>query len=57
MVHLPALPLAVCPQAVHVGVEEDQDEGQEEVEDEPDVDHLDIGSGGKVITHADKHCC
>ena len=28
---------------VHVCVDDDEDEGDDEVEDQPDVDHLDVG--------------
>ena len=57
MVDSPSLPLltAVGPQAVHVGVEQDQHEGHHQVEDQPDVNHLYIGCVREVIAHADKH--
>ena len=59
MVDSPSLPLltGVSPQAVHVGVEQHQQEGHQKVEDQPDVDHLHIGSGGQVVADADEHCC
>ena len=38
-------------QEVHVGVEEDEGEGDAEVEQEPDVYSLDVGGGGKLLTH------
>ena len=31
------------PEGVHVGVDDDEDEGDDEVEDQPDVHHLDVG--------------
>ena len=30
-------------------------EGKQEVEDEPDVDHLDVGRLGQVVRHIDEH--
>ena len=39
----PLLPLPAC---VHGCVEDDEEEGDEEVEDEPYVDHLDVRCGG-----------
>ena len=35
-----------CSEGVHVGVEQDQDEGHQQVEDQPDVNHLHIGCVG-----------
>ena len=32
-------------------------EGDHEVKDEPDVDHLDVRGLGKVFRHSDEHCC
>ena len=57
MVDLPPLPisLVLCPEAVHVGVEQDQQKRHQQVEDQPDVNHLHVGSGGEVVAHADKH--
>ena len=52
-----------CSEGVHVGVEQDQDEGHQQVEDQPDVNHLHIGCVGQIVAHADKHgrqhkhCC
>ena len=59
MVDIPPLPLLtlLCPQAVHEGVEQHQHEGHQQVEYQPDVDHLHIGSGGQVVADADEHCC
>ena len=31
------------PEGLHVGVDDDEDEGDEEVEEQPDVDHLQVG--------------
>ena len=43
------------PEGVHVGVDQDLDEGQQEVEDQPDVDHLDVGRFRQVVRHVDEH--
>ena len=40
--------LILRPESVHEGVDDDEKEGHDEVEDEPDVDHLDIGRVGQV---------
>ena len=40
--------LADC---VHVCVDDDEREGDDEVEDEPDVDHLDVGRVRQVRVH------
>ena len=37
------------PESVHVGVDDHQDKGHNEVEDQPNVDHLDIGSGWQAL--------
>ena len=38
-------------------MDENLDKGKEEIEDEPDVDHLDIGSLREIVTYVDEHCC
>ena len=43
------------PEGVHVGVDQDLDEGQQEVEDQPDVDHLDVGRFRQVVGDIDEH--
>ena len=35
------------PEVLNVSVDDDVNEGLEEVEQEPDVDHLDVGGGGQ----------
>ena len=45
--------LLVIPQIVHVGVEEDQHEGVEEIKEEPDVYHLHVGGFGQDVTYFD----
>ena len=37
------------PEQVYVGVEQDLEEGQDQVEQHPDVDHLHVG-GGRQLT-------
>ena len=32
-------------------------ERNQQVEDEPDVHHLDVGGLGQVVAHIDEHCC
>ena len=39
---------------VHVCVDDDEDEGDDEVEDQPDVHHLDVGRLGKTPWDADE---
>ena len=38
-------------QEVHVGVEEDEGEGDTEVKQQPDVNCLDVGCWWQVLTH------
>ena len=38
-------------QEVHVGVEEDEGEGDTKVEQKPDVNCLDVGCWWQVLTH------
>ena len=51
------------PQSVHVCVDQDLNKGKQEVEYEPHVNHLNIGSFGQVVGDVDehggqhKHCC
>ena len=35
--------LYILSEGVHIGVDHDEDEGDDEIEDEPGVDHLDVG--------------
>ena len=39
---------SISPEVVHVGVEKNLSKGDEEVEDQPDLYHLDIRGGGQV---------
>ena len=46
--------LKIClktPQRLHEGVDDDEDEGDEEVEEKPDVDHLQVGGVWQAIVH------
>ena len=38
-------------QSVHVGVNDDEDKGNDKIEDQPDVDHLDVRSCRKALVH------
>ena len=51
------LPLVVDLEVVHVGGHQDVVEGLDQVEEQPDVDHLDVGGFGKVVADIDEHCC
>ena len=42
--------LYILSEGVHEGVDHDEDEGNDEIEDEPGVDHLDIGGCGETLT-------
>ena len=44
-------------EAVHVGRHQDVVEGLDQVEEQPDVDHLDVGGFGQVVADIDEHCC
>ena len=43
------------PESVHVCVDENLNERKEKVEDEPDVNHLDVGRLWQVVGHIDEH--
>ena len=55
MVDLPWLFL--CAESFNVSLQEDVNEWLEQVEQKPDVDHLDIGSLGEIVTYVDEHRC
>ena len=38
-----------------IGVQQDYNEGVEQVEQEPHVNHLHVGGLGEVVTHVDQH--
>ena len=40
-----------APEGLHDGVDDDEDEGYEEVEEKPDVYHLQIGGVGQAVIH------
>ena len=39
----------IRPERVHVGVDQDLDEGEQQVEDQPDVNHFDVGRFRQVV--------
>ena len=43
------------PKGVHVCVDDDEDEGNDEVEDQPDVHHLDVSCHWQVRVHLNKN--
>ena len=45
------------PEYVHIGMQTNFNERNQQVEYEPDIHHLDVGRFGKVVTHVDKHRC
>ena len=49
------LPFFIISQCVHVGMEQDDDEGQEQVEQQPHINHLHVGGLGQVVAHVDEH--
>ena len=50
------LNLGELPETVHVCVDENLNEREQKVEDEPDVNHLDVGRLWQVVGHIDEHC-
>ena len=48
-------PFFVHLQIVHVGRREDVVEGLDEVEEQPDVDHLDVSGLWQTLAHTDEH--
>ena len=53
MVDLPWLFL--CAESFNVSLQENVNKWLEQVEQEPDVNHLDIGGLGEVVTYVDEH--
>ena len=51
------LPLVVDLEVVHVGRHEDVVERLDQVEEQPDIDHFDVGSLRQVLADADEHRC
>ena len=49
------LPLVVHLEVVHVGRHEDVVERLDQVEEQPDIDHFDVGSLRQVLADADEH--
>ena len=50
-------PLLSASQGLYVCLHDDVNKGLEQVEEEPDVDHLDIGSLGQIVADVDEHRC
>ena len=50
------LSFVVYLETVHVRRHQDVVEGLDQVEEQPDVDHLDVGGLGKVVADTDEHC-
>ena len=50
------LPLVVDLEVVHVRRHQDVVERLDQVEEQPDVDHLDIGGLWQVVADVDEHC-
>ena len=51
------LSLIVDLEAVHVGRHQDVVERLDQVEEQPDVNHLDVRCLWKVVADTDEHCC
>ena len=49
------LPLFIIPESVHVSVKENNNEREEEIEEQPHVNHLHVGGFGQIVTHVDEH--
>ena len=47
--------VALLPEGVHVGVDQNLNEGKQQIENKPDIDHLDIGSLRQVVGDIDEH--
>ena len=50
------LPLLVHLEVVHVGRHQDVVKWFYQVEEQPDVDHLDVGGLGEIVADIDEHC-
>ena len=51
------LPLVVNLEIVHVGGHQDVVEGFDQVEEQPDVDHLDVSRLWQIVADIDEHGC
>ena len=51
------LSFIVPSETVHVSRHQDVVERFDQVEEQPDVDHLDVGGLGQVVADIDEHCC
>ena len=48
-------PVFVIPESIHVSVNQDHNEGQQQVKQQPDIHHLHVRCLGQVIAYVDKH--
>ena len=46
--------IVTIPQLLHVRVDDDQAEGDEEVEEKPNINHLQVGSLWKAVVDLDR---
>ena len=51
------LPFIVNLEVIHVGRHQDVVEGLDQVEQQPDIDHLDVSRLGKIVADIDEHGC
>ena len=50
-------PIIIHLEVVHVGRHQDVIEGLDQVEEQPDVNHLDVRGLWQVVADADEHSC
>ena len=48
-------PVIIIPESVHVCVDQNHNEGVEQVEQQPGIHHLHVGGLWQAVTHVDKH--
>ena len=48
-------PVIIIPESVHVCVDQNHNEGVEQVEQQPGIHHLHVGGLGQAVTHVDEH--
>ena len=49
------LSIFIFSKSVHVGMEKNNQKGKEKVEDQPNIYHFDVASGGEAAGRADEH--
>ena len=47
--------MVIIPQHIHVSVDQDKDEWDQKNKDEPEVNHLHVGSGGEALRDGKEH--